>query len=63
MGAPMSASENQKLKELYEFGPFRLDAEKEILRRGSDPVALTPKTFQILLVLIRHNQEVVTKTT
>jgi DNA-binding winged helix-turn-helix (wHTH) protein/tetratricopeptide (TPR) repeat protein len=61
MGAPMSASENQKLKELYEFGPFRLDAEKEILLRGGDPVALTPKTFQILLVLIRHNQEVVTK--
>jgi DNA-binding winged helix-turn-helix (wHTH) protein/tetratricopeptide (TPR) repeat protein len=61
MGTPMSASENQKLKELYEFGPFRLDAEKEILLRGGDPVALTPKTFQILLVLIRHNQEVVTK--
>jgi DNA-binding winged helix-turn-helix (wHTH) protein/predicted Zn-dependent protease len=46
---------------MYEFGPFRVDAEKEILLRGGEPVSLTPKTFQILLVLVRHSQEVVTK--
>jgi eukaryotic-like serine/threonine-protein kinase len=57
----MSASANQKGKELYEFGPFRVDAEKEILLRGDEPVPLTPKTFQILLVLVRHSKEVVTK--
>ncbi|MBV9341776.1 MAG: winged helix-turn-helix domain-containing protein, partial [Acidobacteria bacterium] len=57
----MAAGESQKLKEVYEFGPFRVDPEKEILLRGGEPVPLTPKTFQILLVLIRHNQEVVTK--
>jgi eukaryotic-like serine/threonine-protein kinase len=51
----------QKLKELYEFGPFRVDAEKETLLRAGEPVALTPKTFQILLVLVRHSQEIVTK--
>jgi DNA-binding winged helix-turn-helix (wHTH) protein/tetratricopeptide (TPR) repeat protein len=57
----MSASTGRKPKELYEFGPFRIDPEKEILLRGGEPVALTPKTFQILLVLIRHNNELVTK--
>jgi len=57
----MSASEGQRLKELYEFGPFRVDPEKEILLRAGEPIPLTPKTFQILLVLVRHSQEVVTK--
>jgi DNA-binding winged helix-turn-helix (wHTH) protein len=41
--------------------PFRVDPEMETLLREGEPVALTPKTFQILLVLIRHNEEVVTK--
>jgi DNA-binding winged helix-turn-helix (wHTH) protein/tetratricopeptide (TPR) repeat protein len=54
-------AETQRLKELYEFGPFRVDAEKETLLRSGDPVPLTPKTFQILLVLVRHSQEIVTK--
>jgi DNA-binding winged helix-turn-helix (wHTH) protein/tetratricopeptide (TPR) repeat protein len=57
----MSASESQKRKELYEFGPFRVDPEKEILLRAGEPIPLQPKTFQILLVLVRHNEEVVTK--
>ena len=57
----MSESESPKLKQLYEFGPFRVDAEKEVLLRGGEPVPLTPKTFQILLVLVRHSQQVVTK--
>ena len=49
------------VKQLYQFGPFRVDPEKEILLRAGDPVPLTPKTFQILLVLVRHSKEVVTK--
>ncbi len=57
----MPASENGTGRELYEFGPFRVDAEREILLRSDDPVALPPKAFQVLLVLIRHNQEMVTK--
>ena len=57
----MITSPGQRAKELYEFGPFRVDPEKETLLREGEPVALTPKTFQILLVLIRHNEEVVTK--
>ena len=57
----MTASESQKPKELYEFGPFRVDPEKEVLQRDGNPIPLQPKTFQVLLVLVRHNQEVVTK--
>lgn len=49
------------VKRLYEFGPFRVDPEKETLSRDGAPVPLTPKTFQILLVLIRHAPEPVTK--
>ena len=57
----MPASANQKRKELYEFGPFRVNPEKEILLRAGEPIQLAPKTFQILLVLVRHSNEVVTK--
>jgi eukaryotic-like serine/threonine-protein kinase len=58
---PMSAREDQRVKDLYEFGPFRVDPEKEILLRAGEPIPLTPKTFQILLILVRHSKEVVTK--
>jgi DNA-binding winged helix-turn-helix (wHTH) protein len=57
----MSMSAFQGGGELYEFGPFRVDSRKEILLRAGDPVALTPKAFQILMVLVRHGKEVVTK--
>src|ERR1700741_739107 len=58
---PMPATSDQRPRELYEFGPFRVDPDREVLLREGQQVPLTPKTFQILLVLIRHNQEVVTK--
>jgi len=57
----MRPGADQTVKRLYEFGPFRVDPEKELLHRDGETVPLTPKTFQILLVLMRHSQEVVTK--
>ncbi len=57
----MSASEGQEGKELYEFGPFRVDVRRELLFRSGEPVALTTKTFRILTVLIRHGNQIVTK--
>ncbi|MGA2891044.1 MAG: winged helix-turn-helix domain-containing protein [Terracidiphilus sp.] len=57
----MPGSESQQLREIYEFGPFRVDPEKEILLRAGEPIPLQPKTFQILLVLVRNNRELVTK--
>ena len=59
----MDTSTDQKVKQLYEFGLFRVDPEKELLLRGTETVPLTPKTFQVLLVLVRHSKEVSPKTT
>ncbi len=57
----MSGNQREGARELYEFGPFRVDPEKETLLRAGENVPLTPKTFQILLVLVRNSKEVVTK--
>ena len=46
---------------LYEFGEFRVDPEKQLLLRGGRPVAVTPKVFETLLILLRNNREIVTK--
>lgn len=48
-------------KELYEFGPFRLDPEKRLLLRDEEPVPLQLKAFETLLVLVRNSQQVVLK--
>ncbi len=48
-------------KHFYEFGRFRLDPEEHLLLRNGKPVALTPKVFDILLVLIRNSGHVVEK--
>jgi len=57
----MAGGADQRLKQLYEFGPFRVDPDKELLLRQDETVPLAPKAFQILLILIRHSKEVVTK--
>jgi len=57
----MSTVGSRTGKELYEFGPFRVEPEKQTLLRGGEPIALTPKTFQLLLVLLRHSNQTVTK--
>jgi DNA-binding winged helix-turn-helix (wHTH) protein/tetratricopeptide (TPR) repeat protein len=57
----MSAVESPMGKELFEFGPFRVDPEKQALLRGGELIALNPKTFQILLVLVRHGNQIITK--
>jgi DNA-binding winged helix-turn-helix (wHTH) protein/tetratricopeptide (TPR) repeat protein len=52
---------DESRRELYEFATFRMDADKEVLLRDGQPVPLTPKAFQILLVLVRCGGEVATK--
>src|SRR3954469_16814024 len=46
---------------LYEFGPFTLDLNKRALLRDNQPVALTPKAFETLVVLVQNKQKVVSK--
>jgi eukaryotic-like serine/threonine-protein kinase len=48
-------------KVLYEFGPFRVDPEKQVLMREDHPVAISPKVFETLLILVRRSREVVSK--
>jgi DNA-binding winged helix-turn-helix (wHTH) protein/TolB-like protein/Tfp pilus assembly protein PilF len=47
--------------QIYEFGRFRLDAAERTLRRGDEPVPLTPKVFGILLALVENSGRVVGK--
>src|SRR5215470_7773952 len=45
----------------YLFGPFRLDVEECCLLQDGLMVALTPKAFAMLLLLVRHNGSLVEK--
>jgi TolB-like protein/DNA-binding winged helix-turn-helix (wHTH) protein/Flp pilus assembly protein TadD len=47
------------INSLYEFGEFRLDAHKRTLQRGQDLIALKPKVFDTLLVLIESRGQTV----
>ena len=53
----MSSPENQ----LYEFGPYVMDARSRILLKDGATVRLTPKAFDTLLVLVQHASQVVEK--
>ncbi len=46
---------------MYEFGPFRLDPAKHVLLRGQEPVSLTPKAFETLLLLVENRDRVLLK--
>lgn len=48
-------------KRFYDFGPFRLDPVKRQLLREGEPVRLPSKAFEILLVLIEANGQVLEK--
>src|SRR5919112_324604 len=41
-------------KRLYEFGPFLLDPAERVLTRAGQPVPMTPKAFELLLVLVEN---------
>ncbi len=43
------------------FGPFELDASTGELRRSGIRVRLSGQPFQILLILLEHPREVVTR--
>ncbi len=47
--------------QFYEFGPFRLDAQKRLLFRGGEIVPLKPKAFDTLLALVEEHDRVLEK--
>ncbi len=52
---------NSDPKVVYEFGPFRMDPDTQVLLRDGQVVVVTPKAFETLLVLVRRSREVVSK--
>jgi DNA-binding winged helix-turn-helix (wHTH) protein/TolB-like protein/Flp pilus assembly protein TadD len=45
----------------YEFGDFRLDSTKRVLLREGATVPLTPKCFDVLLLLVSRRGQIVSK--
>jgi Tol biopolymer transport system component/DNA-binding winged helix-turn-helix (wHTH) protein len=50
-----------KNREVYEFGHFRLDPVGKVLYRGDEPLPLTRKAVETLLVLVENAPQVVPK--
>jgi len=48
-------------KGVYEFGKFRLDPADHLLMAEGNPVSLTPKAFETLLVLVQSGGRLMTK--
>ena len=46
---------------LYAFGEFRVEPQTRVLRLRGEPVALTPKAFEVLLLLIQRSGQIVGK--
>lgn len=46
---------------VFSFPPFRLDSAQRLLSRDGQPIALTPKEFETLLVLVEAGGKVVDK--
>ncbi len=46
---------------IYEFGSFRLIPEERQLLRDNEPVSLTPKSFDLLLVLVENSGHLLEK--
>src|SRR5271156_1794837 len=45
---------SNQASQLYEFGPFRVDPRECLLLRDGEALALTPKAFETLVVLIQN---------
>ena len=44
----MSASES------YHFGEYRVDVDQRVVLRAGDAIALSPKGFELLVLLVRR---------
>src|SRR5688500_19778910 len=48
-------------RHIYRFGPFRLNPAEQQLLRDNHVVPLTPKSFDLLVVLVEQKGRLVTK--
>jgi DNA-binding winged helix-turn-helix (wHTH) protein len=51
----------QPADQVYEFDCFRVDAANRVLLRNDEVIPLTPKVFEVLLVLIKNRERVLAK--
>lgn len=63
MSKPRPTVVADRSRGVFLFGPFRLDAGERVLLREGEPVALTHKAFDTLLVLVTHGGRLVEKDT
>ncbi len=49
------------MKEIYEFEDFRADPAEQLLLHRGQPVALTPKVFETLLILLKSEGRLIDK--
>jgi len=47
--------------QIYQFDEFRLDADRRVLARNGEALALTPRVFDTLLYFVQHNNRVIPK--
>jgi DNA-binding winged helix-turn-helix (wHTH) protein/TolB-like protein len=50
-----------EVNHLYQFSRFRFDPENHLLESDGSPISLTPKAFEILLVLVQNGSRLTTK--
>ncbi len=50
-----------EVSHLYQFSRFRFDPENHLLESAGRPIPLTPKAFEILLVLVQNGSRLTTK--
>jgi DNA-binding winged helix-turn-helix (wHTH) protein/TolB-like protein/Tfp pilus assembly protein PilF len=50
-----------EIQPFYEFGPYRLEPSERLLLRSGEPVALPPKAFETLLLLVQNSGHAVSR--
>lgn len=48
-------------KEMFAFGPFRLDTFGHTLQKDGSTIPLPPKAFELLVLLVKRSEELLTK--
>ena len=47
----------RRLKHLYDFGSYRLDAANRLLLKDGEPISLSPIAFDTLLAVVQDNEK------
>src|SRR5262245_5096271 len=52
---------SRKARQFYQFGPFRIDVAERLLQLEGENVTLTPKAFDLLLLLVENQGHLLEK--